>query len=100
MWKGAVRPHGLIVYADVAVRGVAWGILEKQVSVPKDLRLILHKNKGIRFDFPFPATWITTDIREVAQAYIEQIRRQFAGERLAPICAPFHLEKASKRLGG
>lgn len=93
MWAQKARPQGLIVYPDAVVRGVAWALAENQVSVPEDLQLVLHRNKGIPLICPFPATWLTTDVEAIAQAMIDQIKRQMNGEPVEMISMPFLVDQ-------
>ena len=66
-------------------------IREKQVRVPEDLKLVLHKNETIDLFCPMPATFVVANERETARALIEQIQKQFRGESCERILLPFKL---------
>jgi len=82
------RPDGLIIYPDVTVRGATIAILESGVSVPSELKLVLHRNEGVRYICPLQAIWMVTSEREFAHALLEQLERQFAGHAVQPIHLP------------
>lgn len=92
LWDQPERPDGLIVYPDMVVRGVLMAVTESRVSVPRDLKLALHRNEGIDILCPFPAFWTTSSATQVARALIAQIQRQFDGERIEPIQVPFQVQ--------
>lgn len=92
IWNQAKRPEGLIVYPDVIVRGVIMALTEKQVSIPHDLKLAMHRNAEIDIVCPYPAFWGTSCATAVAEALITQIQRQFDGEEIEPILVPFRME--------
>lgn len=85
LWDLPERPQGLLVYPDEVAHGVIHGLLERQVQVPQELKLVFHKNARIPILCPMEATWLVWDEREVAQALIKQIQRQFQGEECVPI---------------
>ncbi len=92
IWNQPERPEGLIVYPDEVVRGALMAIAESHISVPKDLKLALHRNEGIDILCPFPAAWATSSPTEAARALIGQIQRQFDGEPVEPVILPFRAE--------
>ena len=83
-WRQPTRPEALVVYPDTTARGVVMGLLELQVRVPQDLKLVLHKNVEVEMLCPLPATFLTVSMREVAQALLEQVEQQFYGNSCAP----------------
>jgi DNA-binding transcriptional regulator YhcF (GntR family) len=91
LWDQPDRPDGLIVYPDATGRGVITGLLMKQVRVPDDLKLVLHKNETDTLLCPLPVTLAVLSEREVALALIEQVQRQFRGECCEPIKIAFTL---------
>jgi DNA-binding transcriptional regulator YhcF (GntR family) len=91
LWRLDQKPEGLIVYPDTFVRSVLFGIAEKGVRVPDDLKLVLHRNDGIELFCPLPADFVVSDEREIAKALVRQLERQFHGESIAPQSVPFHL---------
>lgn len=91
LWRGAKRPRGLLVYPDVAARGVVTAILARGVRVPGDLELVLHRNEGLAFACPLPAHWVELSGTEISQALIRQAKRLVAGESIPSEIIPFRL---------
>jgi DNA-binding LacI/PurR family transcriptional regulator len=79
LWDLAEKPDGLIVYPENVSHGVALALLEKQVKVPTELKLVLHKNQNVDFLCPLPTNWIITREKDIAEALIQQIQDRFAG---------------------
>lgn len=92
LWSMPTRPEGLLVFPDVVARGVITSVLESRVDVPKDLKLILHRNEGMSFHAPMPATWVVSSARQIAVTLVEQIRRQINGKGVRPIRIPMAIE--------
>jgi len=89
LWAQPQRPSGLIVYPDVLARGVVWALNQKRVAIPQELHLVFHRNEGLRFACPYPATWLTTNIEALASSLIHLIDLQMHEESIPPICLPF-----------
>ena len=99
LWSQPEKPEGLLVYSDVVARGMVTAIREKQVRVPEDLKLVLHKNESIDLFCPMPVTFVVASEREMARTLIEQVQKQFRGESCERISLPFRLmahQSASK----
>ena len=92
----ADRPAGLVVTPDSAARGVIVGLLEKQVRIPQDLVLVVHRNKGIDLLCPLPATYIESNPLDAARALIQLIEVQFRGEEPEAIVLPYHVANPEK----
>jgi len=73
LWKQSPRPQGLVVYPDIFSPGVIMAILEQNVRVPQDLKVVLHRNAEIDFFCPFEATFVTSRFSEAARAMINQL---------------------------
>jgi DNA-binding LacI/PurR family transcriptional regulator len=91
LWKQPQRPEGLIIYPDTVVRGAITGILQAGVSVPNDLKLVLHRNENVPLICPLPASWIVTSVRQWAVALIEQIQNQIENRHVQPVYLPVSL---------
>ncbi len=91
-WSMADRPEGLFVYPDTTVQGVIHGIVESRIDVPKDLRVVFHRNAGVELYCPFAASWVVSDEREVATALVELVERQAKGINPEPVRIDFRLE--------
>lgn len=89
LWRQETRPQGLVVYPDTVARGVVIAMLEKKVRVPRDLRLVLHRNRGVDFLCPLEASWVETDVAAVAAGMVRQIWTQLANEPVRPVMVPY-----------
>jgi DNA-binding LacI/PurR family transcriptional regulator len=76
------RPDGILVYPDVAARGVMTAALELGVRVPEDIKMVFHHNGGVDWFCPLSVDWVESDVAAWAEALIEQVRRQKAGEEI------------------
>lgn len=92
IWSQQERPEGLLIFPDVVARGVITSILETGVSVPDQLKLVMHRNAGIPFLNPLPTSWLVVSVRQVALTLVEQLRRQIEGKGVRPICVPMAIE--------
>jgi DNA-binding LacI/PurR family transcriptional regulator len=92
LWKLRERPEGLIVYPDVAARGVIMAVLQAGVRVPEELKFVFHRNAHVRLLCPFPVTWAITDEYAVADGLIASIQSQFAGQRPEGALIPYLFE--------
>jgi hypothetical protein len=75
-------------------------MLQSRVSVPGELKLVLHRNKGIPLLCPLPATWVEIDPGQAASALVRQIECQLAGEPAEPIFISPTLESPSRQPAG
>lgn len=91
LWSLSERPEGLVIYPDTMARGVILGLREKQVRVPEELKLVLHKNEVVDLLCPMPATFVVSSERACARALIEQVQKQSRGESCEPIVIDFTL---------
>lgn len=85
------RPEGVLVFTDVAASGVIMALLEQQVPVPAEMKLVLHRNVEVGLLCPFPATFLDASARDYAAALVDQIEAQAAGLAVAPRVLPFSL---------
>jgi DNA-binding LacI/PurR family transcriptional regulator len=92
IWNQPARPDGLLIYPDTIVRGCVSAMLRCGVSVPGELKLVLHRNQGIPVHCPLPASWLVSDPGEIASALIAQIEKQVAGQPV-PTHPPLPLTK-------
>lgn len=97
LWRQAERPEGVVVFPDVAARGVTTAVLELGVRVPEDLKLVFHHNTEVDWICPLAVDWVESDTAAWAAALIEQVRRQKAGYEVAPVILPYRLVKADER---
>jgi DNA-binding LacI/PurR family transcriptional regulator len=92
LWKSSARPDGLLVYPDIAARGVVTAVLQAGVRVPDDLKLVFHRNAHLSMLCPFPVTWAISDEHAAADGLIDSLQKQFAGEKLSPVLVPYVFE--------
>ena len=88
LWSLPEKPEGLIVFPDTVVRGMLLALGQKQVRVPDELKLVLHKHESLDLFCPMPVTFMVSSERETAQALIEQVQKQFRGESCERILLP------------
>lgn len=93
LWSQKQHPDGLIVYPDITVRGVITALLARGVSVPKELKLVLHKNDLSHYFCPIPATQVVTSVGAVAEAYIELISSQLKKQPYRSVRIPFEVQE-------
>ncbi len=91
LWSLRERPDGLLIEPDNVVEGALMAMLQRGVSAPDDIKLVLHRNQSYDYICPFKATQIVTSEESYADALILQIERQVAGEQSAPIRLPFEV---------
>jgi len=91
LWAQDEHPDGLIVDPDTGVEGAITAILERRVDIPRELKVVFHRNENHRFICPFPASFVTTSEREYAEALVQQLERQLNGEPCQAIFIPHRL---------
>lgn len=84
LWSQSERPDGLLVYPDNTAKGVVTAVLERRIDVPRELKLALHRNDGVDFLCPLPATWLCSNVTDTADSLISLIRDQVAGLNIIP----------------
>jgi len=90
-----VQPDVIMVYPDTLIRGVVTALLQHQIRIPEQILLISHRNAESSIYVPFPVTWLTVKIEDVAQTLIDQIDRQIKGEDLVPYYIPVSVERTT-----
>jgi DNA-binding LacI/PurR family transcriptional regulator len=87
----AEHPDGLLIWHDMVAEGVLTAVATRRIRVPEEIKLVLHRNEGHRYNCPLPVTYAVTREREIALALIEHLEKQLAGEACVPALIPFHL---------
>ncbi|MBI4024639.1 MAG: GntR family transcriptional regulator [Verrucomicrobia bacterium] len=95
LWRLPERPDGLVILPDNTAKGALMALLEKQVRVPQELKLVLHKNAGIDLLCPVPAALVISDERDMARALMAQVQKQTRGEVCRPVFVPGILQRPS-----
>lgn len=85
LWCHRVHPDALVVTDDVMSRGVITAILELGIRPPHDLQVAFHRNDGVPILCPFPSLLMLWSIKSIAEAMIQQARRQIAGRAMEAI---------------
>jgi DNA-binding LacI/PurR family transcriptional regulator len=78
----------LFVYTDVAARGVLLALSQRQVRVPEDLRLTLHRNAEVGLLCPVPAMFIDVRARDIAAGLVEVLHAAHQGAVTQPVVVP------------
>ena len=89
LWQQAKQPDAVIVFPDMAVRGVITAALELGVPQSNRVTFCFHKNAHVDILCPFPAIWTIADETQIADSMIQMVRRQFAGSPISPVHVPF-----------
>jgi len=97
LWDQPEHPDGLLVDEDAVAAGALMALVELGVRVPEELKLVLHKNEGVDLLCPVPATFAVSDETQLAGALIEQVQKQFRGERCEPIRLPYRLSTTARQ---
>jgi len=92
LWLGRSRPlDGVVVFPDHAARGVVTAVLQHGIRVGVDFHLALHRNEGIDYFCPVPASFVSSSISEVAKALITQLEKQILSIPNSNIELPYKL---------
>jgi DNA-binding LacI/PurR family transcriptional regulator len=84
IWRGRRHPDGLVVFTDIAARGVLVAASQRQVHVPDELSLVLHRNAELGLFCPYPAAYMDVRVTPVAERLLDILDRQFRGESAPP----------------
>ena len=93
LWNQDDRPDGLVIYPDSTARGALMALLARHVSVPDELKLVIHKNDLCPYECPVAASKIVTNVSNSATELINMINRQIRGEGPQQVFMPFTLAK-------
>lgn len=99
LWQAPTKPDSLVVFPDTVARGVLMGVASLQVDVPRDLKLILHRNYEVGLMCPVPATFMDVSIAEVSRALIGMVERQFKGEQAEPVRLRYEARENGATMG-
>jgi len=101
LWSLPEKPEGLVVCPDNAVRGMLLALGQKQVRVPEELKLVLHKNESLDLFCPVPATFLVSS-EPVSYTHLDVYKRQALRfdcrlQKTYPDKRSFHPKKPSDR---
>lgn len=89
MWAAPKRPQGLVVFTDLAARGVIMGLLSCLSDDQPKPHLVLHRNSELGLFCPLPADYLDVSLSELAATLIDRLERQRQGETLSWVQVPF-----------
>jgi hypothetical protein len=79
-------PDGLIIADDNIVEHAVAGVLQAEVRVPQDLKVVTHCNWPAPVPSVVPVTRLGYDVRELLARCIEQLNRLREGEPVSNVC--------------
>lgn len=97
LWDLKQRPEGLLVYPDIAATGVIAAILDRGISVPGKLKLVVHANDLVPYLCPVPATILMSKVGDFADALIQSIETQMGGGEVKLVRIPFSVISPNKQ---
>ena len=84
IWRNRGRPDGLVVFTDIAARGVLVAASQQQALMPDELSLVLHRNAEVGLFCPYPAAYMDARTAPVAEGLLDILERQLRGENAPP----------------
>ena len=82
VWDQGARPDGVLVSDDVLCHGVLRAIQERQVNLPRDLRLVTNANRGFDFPYPRPVSRVEFDLDVMADKAVRMLETLCKGQKL------------------
>ncbi len=98
MWSQPERPDGVVVFTDLAARGVIMGLLSCLNDDQPKPHLVLHRNSELGLFCPLAADYLDVSLAGLAATLIDRLERQRAGETLTWTEIPFLSEAATANL--
>ncbi|MBC2602945.1 GntR family transcriptional regulator [Puniceicoccus vermicola] len=91
LWKQPRKPEGILIFPDNMVPGVCMAIKELQIDVPEELKIVIHRNKGVGLLCPIPVDSVVFNGEELARELIAKLDQQHAGESVTNVRIPMIL---------
>lgn len=91
IWSSGMRPDGMLVFTDLAARGVLMGLQGFLGDGSPPPRLVLHRNPELGLFCPLPADFLDTDVVAVADALIAQVQARHRSRPTGLELLPFTL---------
>lgn len=82
IWQCQDKPDGLLVYTEDLINGTLLAIMDEQIQIPNDLKLVMHHNKENTLLCPVPCFFVESNIHKMALNLIGLIVDQFSGKEL------------------
>ena len=73
------KPDCILVSDDIAMRGVALGLIRHGIKVPDEIEVLVWANEGIRHHYGIPVTKYEVSPRLFAKALYEVLRARMSG---------------------
>jgi DNA-binding LacI/PurR family transcriptional regulator len=83
MWGKGKHPDGIMVADDILCHGVLRAIQERQVALPRDLRLVTQANRGSDFPYHRPMSRVEFDLDAWADKALRMLETLTRGQPLA-----------------
>jgi len=81
LWQRPGRPEGVLVGDDILGRGVLRAILQLGISVPQELRLVSHSNRGVELPYHLPVTRLEFDHGRLVREAVAMMSKLLGGEK-------------------
>ncbi len=82
--KGAAqRPDGIIFNDDIVLRAVAPALMEAQLSIPTNLKVLTLSNEGVRFHYGFPVIRYQLSPRSIAETLLSILTRRMQDSQVS-----------------
>lgn len=82
IWSSAEKPDGLFVYTDDLISGALIALMAARVSVPEDLKLVLHRNAGHNVLCPISCFFVENSIKDIAAGLVQLVIDQYCGREI------------------
>lgn len=92
LWRSPPHPDGIILYPDATISGLLIAALSAGIKIGRDVKLAVHRNKGMEFFCPVPASFIALDVEDCAEALIDQAQAMMEGKEPSSQVIRFMLE--------
>jgi len=89
LWAEPEKPDGLIVFSDLAARGVISAAQSCGPVAFETMKFAFHRNLGSYQICPTPVSWIVSDEGLTAAALIQMVEAQFTGQRISRLTIPY-----------
>jgi DNA-binding LacI/PurR family transcriptional regulator len=76
------KPDGLLITDDMLFNDVKAAILELGISVPEQLMVVTHANRGTRYHYPFPVVTLECDPEQYGETLADQAVVLAQGKKL------------------
>lgn len=93
IWSCKEKPDGLFVYTDDLIVGTLMAIMQKQVHIPDDLKLVMHRNVESPIICPVPCFFIENNIKKMAIALVSQVFDLYHGKTVKPITIDYNIKE-------